>query len=452
MLELGPRSATLSPIDRLAALPEGQRREACASLSAAERAQALYAWRLWARPDQLPPAEGWRVWLLRGGRGSGKTRAGAEWVRGLAEAGSCRRIALVGRTWADVRDVMVCGESGMLAVCPPWSYPDYQVSRRQLLWPNGVVAKLYSADEPDSLRGPQHDAAWCDEAASWHGTETWHNLMLGLRKGRDPRCVVTTTPRPTVLIRELVARATTAETRATTYENLSNLAAGFFEDIVSAYEGTRLGQQEIHGELLEDVVGALWNHALIEELRVSPERFAPGGPEAAAWQRVVVAVDPAVTCGEDSDETGIIVAALGKDGHCYVLADASGRLESTPWARRVVALFEVWKADHVVVETNNGGDLVPQLLHRFAPNLPVRKVTASRGKVTRAEPVSALYDTGRAHHVGCFPALEAQMTAFTPDIDRASQGSPDRVDALVWAISDLLRRPPQKARCIRLYG
>ena len=185
---------------------------------------------------------------------------------------------------------------------------------------------------------------------------------------------------------------------------------------------------------------------------MSPERFAPGGPEAAHWQRVVVAVDPAVTCGEDSDETGIIVAALGKDGHCYVLADGSGRLESTPWARRVVALFETWKADHVVVETNNGGDLVPQLLHRFAPNLPVRKVTASRGKVTRAEPVSALYDTGKAHHVGCFPALEAQMTAFTADIDRASQGSPDRVDALVWAISDLLKRPPQKARSIRLHG
>ena len=419
-------------IDRLATLPEAERGAALAELSPAERARALYAWELWARPDQLPPAGDWRVWLLRGGRGSGKTRTGAEWVRAHVEAGNYRRIALVGRTWADVRDVMVEGESGLLAVSPPWFYPDYQPSRRLLLWPNGALAKLYSADEPDLLRGPQHDAAWCDELASWRAPQTWDNLQMGLRLGSDPRCVVTTTPRPTKLIRSLIAKETTAQTRASTYANRANLAAAFFDDIISFYEGTRLGRQEIYGEVLEDVPGALWSHAGIDALRV--------GTAPPHLLRVVVAVDPAVSSGEDSDETGICVVALGEDKHGYVLADRSGRYGAHRWGKLVIELFHHYHADRVVAEGNNGGDLVKALLRSIDSSVPVRMVHASRGKFVRAEPISSLYEQGRVHHVGSFNELEDQMASFTPDLDRATQGSPDRVDALVWGLSEVLLR------------
>jgi predicted phage terminase large subunit-like protein len=423
-------ASTASLIDRLAALPEKQRREVLALMPDEVCAQAFYAWELWARSDQLPPPGAWRVWLLRSGRGAGKTRTGAEWVRALAEAGCCRRIALVGRTWADVRDVMVEGESGLLAVCPPWSYPDYQPSRRLLAWPNGVIAKLYSADEPDSLRGPQHDAAWCDELASWRAPETWDNLMMGLRLGPDPRCVVTTTPRPTKLIRSLIAKETTVETRASTYANRANLAPAFFADIVSAYEGTRLGRQEIYGELLEDVPGALWSHARIDESRRSA---APGD-----LTRVVVAVDPAVSCGEHADETGICVVARGEDRHGYVLADRSGRYEPHSWGKLVTRLYHEHKANYVVAEGNNGGDVVKDLLKAIDERVPVHMVHASRGKYVRAEPISSLYEQGRVHHVGSFPELEDQMASFTPDIDRTTQGSLDRVDALVWGLSEVM--------------
>jgi phage terminase large subunit-like protein len=339
-------ATTTSLIDRLAALPAEQRRAVLEQLPDELCAQALYAWELWARPDQLPPPGPWRVWLLRSGRGAGKTRTGAEWVRSNVEAASYRRIALVGRTWADVRDVMVEGESGLLAVCPPWFYPDYQPSRRLLLWPNGVIAKLYSAEEPDLLRGPQHDAAWCDELASWRSAETWDNLMMGLRLGSDPRCVVTTIPRPTKLIRSLIAKETTVETKASTYANRANLAPAFFEDIVSAYEGTRLGRQEIYGELLEDVPGALWSHAGIDEARL---------PEAPRnLSRVVVAVDPAVSSSESSDETGICVVAQGEDRHGYVLADRSGRYGPHRWGELVINLYHEYEANYVVAEGNNG--------------------------------------------------------------------------------------------------
>lgn len=250
MKQASLEASASSLIDRLAALPSAERQAILAELPAELCAQALYTWAIWARDDQLPPAGAWRVWLLRSGRGAGKTRTGAEWVRAGIEAGSYRRLALVGRTWADVREVMVEGQSGLLAVSAPWFAPDYQPSRHLLRWPNGAIAKLYSAEEPDLLRGPQHDAAWCDELASWRGPESWDNLMMGLRLGGDPRAVVTTTPRPTKLIRSLIAKATTVETRASTYANRSNLAAAFFDDIVSAYEGTRLGRQEIYGEHL----------------------------------------------------------------------------------------------------------------------------------------------------------------------------------------------------------
>jgi predicted phage terminase large subunit-like protein len=429
---IGPSDAAYaaSLVDRLAALPPEDRRAIFSELPDDVCAQALYTWELWARPDQLPPPGEWRVWLLRSGRGAGKTRTGAEWVRKHIEAGTYRRVALVGRTWADVRDVMVEGESGILAVSKPWVYPAYEPSRRRLVWPNGAIAKLYSAEEPDLLRGPQHDAAWCDELASWRAPETWDNLMMGLRLGTDPRCVVTTTPRPTKLIRTLIAKKTTVETRASTYANRANLAAAFFDDIVSVYEGTRLGRQEIYGELLEDVPGALWSHARIDEARLSE---APRN-----LTRVVVAVDPAVSSGENSDETGICVVALGEDKHGYVLADRSGRYSPHRWGELVIKLYHDYEANHVVAEGNNGGEIVKDLLQAIDSGVPVRMVHASRGKFVRAEPISSLYEQGRVHHVGSFPELEDQMASFTPDLDRTTQGSPDRVDALVWGLSEVM--------------
>ena len=421
---------TSSLIDRLAGLPTARRQAILGEMPDHVLAQARYDWPLWAREDQLAPEGQWRVWLLRSGRGAGKTRTGAEWVRTHIENRTYRYVALVGRTWADVRDVMVEGQSGILRVCPPWDYPDYQPSRRQVVWANGGVARLYSAEEPDLLRGPEHDAAWCDELASWRSPETWDNLMMGLRAGTNPRCVVTTTPRPTKLIRSLVASPTTVQTRASTYANRLNLAKAYFDDIIALYEGTRLGRQEIHGEILEDVPGALWNHAQIDALRV------PRAPQVL--RRLVIAIDPAVSNTENSDETGIVAVAIGEDDHGYVLEDASGRYAAHAWAKRAIELFERFRADCIVAESNNGGDLVREMLRTINPRVPVRLVTASRGKYTRAEPISSLYERGLVHHVGTFCELEDQMASFTPDMDRLMQGSPDRVDALVWGLSQLM--------------
>lgn len=432
-----------SEIDRLAMLPPRALERLLKELPDDLAAQALYTWELWARPDQLEPPGSWRVWLMRSGRGAGKTRAGAEWVRAKAEAGVYGRFNLVGRTAADVRDTMIEGPSGLLSVCHPSQRPSYQPGRRRLAWPNGAVALTFSADEPDTLRGPQCEAAWCEELASWRYPGAWDNLLMGLRLGADPRCVVTSTPRPTKLIKELIANPTTVQTVSSTYANRANLAPGFFADIVSAYEGTRLGRQEIYGEVLEDVPGALWTHELLDQLRTSGQQ---------PWRRVIVGVDPAVTSGENADETGIIVCALGEDGQGYVLDDRSGRYPADRWGSIVVDLYHEYEADRVIAEANQGGDLVKFLLRTVDPAVPVRTVHASRGKYVRAEPVAALYSQGRVHHLGTFATLEDQMCAFVPDIDRKTQGSPDRVDALVWALTELLvkRRPQAAARSYRI--
>jgi phage terminase large subunit-like protein len=419
--------------------------------AAARLADALeHDWRSRARPEQLPPSgDDWSIFLLCAGRGFGKTWAGANWICEQVERGA-RRIALVAPTAGDARDTMAEGVSGIMNVCADHARPTYEPSKRRITWPNGAIATLYSAEEPDSLRGHQHDAAWCDELASWSYPDAFPMLKFGLRLGTDPRCVVTTTPRPTKLMRELIAKKATVVTRATSYANRANLAPGYFEDIIAPYVGTRLGRQEIDGELLEDTPGALWNLSRLDALRVSQGPCAAGSHERAPWKRVVVAVDPAVSCGEDSDETGIIVAAQGADDHYYVLADSSGRHPSTRWGALVISLYRQYQADRVVAEANNGGDLVKELLRTFDRALPVRLVHASRGKYVRAEPVSALYDQGRVHHVGTFAALEDQMAGFTPDLDRDTQGSPDRVDALVWAITELmLKNRPQKAATSR---
>jgi len=406
-------------------------------LNPAEAQALLYDWSFWARPAQLPPEGNWRVWLLLAGRGFGKTRTGAETMRARVTAGKSRRIALVAPTAADARDVMVEGESGILAISPPWDRPRYEPSRRRLTWANGAIATLYSADEPERLRGPQHDAAWCDELGSWRYPEAWDMLMFGLRLGTDPRVVVTTTPRPTKLIRALLADPSVVVTRGSTYDNRANLAPAFFEQIIRKYEGTRLGRQELDAEVLDEVPGALWNRGIIEAGRSSTP---------SALIRVVVAIDPAVTSTEGADETGIIVAGKDAQGRGWVLADLSGRYQPTEWARVAVSAFRAHAADRIVAEVNNGGEMVEATLRMIDPNVPFAAVRASRGKVARAEPVAALYEQGRIHHVGSFPQLEDQMCGFAPaargDVDRPSaRYSPDRVDALVWAVTDLLVEP-----------
>jgi phage terminase large subunit-like protein len=369
------------------------------------------------------------------------TRTGAEWVRRLVESGRAGRVALVAATAADARDVVVEGASGLVSICPPWNRPLYEPSKRRLTWPNGAIASLYSADEPDRLRGPQHDAAWTDELAAWRYPEAWDQLMFGLRLGTDPRVIVTTTPRPTPLVRQLISLPTTVVTRGTTYENRSHLAGAFYDSIVRQYEGTRMGQQELLAELLDDNPGALFRRDDIEKARVR---------EAPPLVRMVVAIDPAVSTGESSNETGIVVAGLGSDGHGYVLADVSGRLTPYEWAQRAVDSYHAHRADRIVAEKNQGGALVESNLRTVDPRIPYKGVTATRGKKTRAEPAAALYEQGRVHHVGCFPKLEDQMCAWDPSAEVARSRresvmaaasrstSPDRMDALVWALTELL--------------
>jgi phage terminase large subunit-like protein len=421
----------------LASLPEPARETLAAALSPAEARALLYDWSFWARPAQLPPQGNWRVWLLLAGRGFGKTRTGAEMIRARVAASTARRLALVAPTAADARNVMVEGESGILTISPPWDRPRYEPSKRRLTWPNGAIATLYSAEEPERLRGPQHDATWCDELGSWRYPEAWDMLMFGLRLGDDPRVVVTTTPRPTKLIRALIADPTAVVTRGSTYENRANLAPAFLDQIIRKYEGTRLGRQELDAELLDDVPGALWTRGVIEAARA---------PTAPPLTRVVVAIDPAATSSPQADETGIIVAGKDGQGQGWVLADMSGRYPPTVWAKTAIAAYRAHRADRVVAEINHGGEMVEATLRAIDPNVAYAAVRASRGKVTRAEPVAALYEQGRVHHVGSFPQLEDQMCDFVPtgydDVGLRSAGrSPDRVDALVWALTNLLLEP-----------
>jgi phage terminase large subunit-like protein len=399
-----------------------------------------FNWRSWARPEQLAPGStgsgnggdgDWRTWLILAGRGFGKTRTGAEWVREEIESGRRSRIALVAPTAADARDVMVEGESGLLAISPPWFRPNYEPSKRRITWPNGAIATVFTADEPERLRGPQHDGAWCDELAAWRYPDAWDMLQFGLRLGGDPRCVVTTTPKPVKLVRELLKSATTAVTRGSTYDNADNLAQAFLDAVKAKYEGTRLGRQELYAEVLDDVPGALWQRSRLDELRVKTR------PDMA---RIVVAVDPSGGHTENSDEQGIVVAGLGVDGHGYILADRSCRMSPDGWGRRAVDAFREFEADRIVYEKNYGGEMAEHVLATSAKALglryvPLQEVHASRGKVVRAEPVAALYEQGRVHHVGAFDTLEDEQCQFT---SLGYDGSPNRVDALVWALTELM--------------
>lgn len=390
-------------------------------------------WHLWARPEQLPPGGTWTTWLYMDGRGAGKTRAGAEWIRARVQTGIGRRIALVASTAADARDVMIEGESGLLAIAPSWDRPLYEPSKRRLTWPNGAVATLFSAERPEALRGPQHDTAWCDELAKWKYLErAWDNLQLGLRLGRLPRQVITTTPRALAALKGIIARSDTVTTRGTSYDNRLNLAPAFFETIIRRYEGTRFGRQEINAELLEDVQGALWTRAMLDAARLAQ------GTEPPQMARVVVGVDPSGTRGhDDRASVGIVAAGKGIDGVGYVLADFTCALSPAGWGRRIAEAVSLHKADCVVAEGNFGGAMVESVLAAADVGARVKMVTASRGKIVRAEPIAALYEQNRVRHAGAFSALEDQLVAFTTD-GYVGEGSPDRADAMIWTLTELM--------------
>jgi predicted phage terminase large subunit-like protein len=409
---------------------------------------AKFDWRHHARPSQLAPDGDWFCWLILAGRGFGKTRTGAECVREQVcgstpqTGGRYRHIALVAETAADARDVMVGdgkgrGEgSGLLQVHPKDFMPIYESSRRRLTWPNGAIATLYNATEPDQLRGPEHDGAWIDELAKFAlAQDVWDQLQFGLRLGELPRVLITTTPKPTKLLKAIIADPKTHVTRGRTADNIANLAPTFVSSIMARYAGTRLGRQELDAEVLEDTPGALWKLSDIEAARIPPA-------DMPTLRRVVVAIDPAVSNNENSDETGIIVAGRADDGHAYVIADYSGKFSPDGWAREAVKAYHRHHADRIIAEVNNGGALVEATVRMVDPNVSYKAVHASRGKAVRAEPVASCYEQRRVHHAGQFPMLEDQMSAFTSDFDRGRAGySPDHVDALVWALSELMVEP-----------
>jgi phage terminase large subunit-like protein len=438
--------------EQIATLPDPA--AALAELVATDsEAEALeWDWSFWARPKQLLPLGDWFVWFIQSGRGFGKTRSGAEAVIQWAKEGHSP-IALVGSTAADVRDTMVeVGEASILKHSPPWFYPHYEPSKRRLTWPNGVIAICYGADEPETFRGPQHAKGWCDEIAKWKRLkEAWQNIVFGMRVGAKPQIVATSTPKPKKLLRELVRKKSTKVTRGSMYENRGNLPDVFLAEIEDAFAGTRTGRQEIEGELLDEAEGALWTRAVIDRNRRRKRRDD--------YRRIVVAIDPAAGSGPDSNDTGIVGAGswmhelsagdaeTGKKAKKRlehdVLADRTCHLPPEGWARQAIALLEELGGDAIVAEINNGGEMVKSTIHAVDATVKVRVVHATRGKVVRAEPISALYEQGRVHHIGRLDELEDQQVQFTQEKvdtserDEEQSDSPDRVDALVWCLTEL---------------
>jgi len=403
-----------------------EKRRFLSSLSDEEALHLYYDWHFWARDKQLPPPGGWFCWLLRSGRGFGKTRTGAEWIIERARTGY-KQIALIGQTKADVRDTMIeVGESSIMKCSPPWFMPKYEPSKRRLTWPNGAVAVAFSGDEPDQLRGPEHDTVWMDELAKFkYPQQTWDMMEFGLRVGPDPKVCVTTTPRPIPIIKQLVSDPDTVDVTGASYENAENLSPSYKRRILKKYEGTHLGRQEIHGEILDDVEGALWTRDLLESSRLAEH------PELA---RIAVGVDPAASTGH----TGIVVVGITPyqgEWHGYTLDDQTIQGSPAQWGLQAVAAYHRWSADVIVGEVNNGGDMVEHVIRSVqgGQNVNYKCVRASRGKYTRAEPVAALYEQDRGHQVGFFADLEDQLCSWVPGED-----SPDRLDAMVWAYTELL--------------
>lgn len=413
-------------------------------LGTAELMALPFLFEFWAHEHQLPPEGEWRSWVCLGGRGAGKTRAGSEWVRSMVEGampldqGPARRVALVAETLEQAREVMVFGESGIMAVSPPDRRPEWISTRRMLVWPNGAVAQCFSARDPERLRGPQFDAAWCDELAKWPDAhKAWDNLQFALRLGDDPRQCVTTTPQNVPLLRDILGDASTVTTHAPTEANSAHLAGTFLDEVRRKYAGTRLGRQELDGVLLTEIEGALWTTDMLEAGRI----LEPG-----VFDRIVVAVDPPVSEGESADACGIIVVGANTQGppqdwKACVLADATIEGASpTGWARAALDAFHHWGADRLVAEVNQGGALVETVLRQLDPGVSYKAVRATRGKSARAEPVAALYEQERISHVKGLDLLEDQMCQMTR-VGFDGRGSPDRVDALVWALTDLMIEP-----------
>jgi phage terminase large subunit-like protein len=425
-------------LELLLGLEEPERRAQLKKLTEHERKELRYHWRLWAWNAQLAPRTDWSTWLIMAGRGFGKTRAGAEWVREVAAQNPGARIALIGATLGEVRSVMIEGESGLIAISPPGRRPKYEPSLRRLSWPNGAQASAYSAGEPESLRGPQHSHAWCDELGKWDNSSdqairVWDNLLMGMRLGEGGRIVATTTPRAVPLIRRLAdatPEASVVITRGQTKDNAEHLPERFLRDISREFGKSLLGRQELDGELLEEAEGALWTRALLEGCRE--------GAASAPAARTVIGVDPPASA--QGDACGIVVVALGVDGIGRVLADASVQKASPErWARAVASASRAWNADRVVAEANQGGAMVESVLRAADFALPLTLVHASKGKVARAEPVAALYEAGRVRHAGMFPALEDELCGLIAGGVYAGPGrSPDRADALVWALTELM--------------
>jgi len=438
-----------SGADWLASAPAAIREEFLSDLGEGGLRALPFLFEFWALPHQLPPAGDWRSWVILGGRGAGKTRAGAEWVRSMTEgampldAGRARRVALIGETFDQVRDVMIFGDSGILACSPPDRVPVWKAGERKLIWPNGAEAQAFSAHDPEGLRGPQFDAAWVDELAKWKkGQETWDMLQFALRLGDHPQVCVTTTPRNVDVLKRLLESPSTVQTHAATEANRANLAASFLEEVQARYAGTRLGRQELEGVLLADAEGALWSS---EALQATQVRSLPG------FDRIVVGLDPSVSGGANADACGIVVVGAQlkgppQDWRAVVLADCTVEgAGPSGCARAAIAAMDKYGAERLVAEVNQGGKLVEEVLRQVDPLVPYRAVHASRGKVARAEPVAALYEQGRVRHVKGLSALEEQMCQMTAR-GFEGQGSPDRVDALVWALHELMIAPAAQYR------
>ena len=419
---------SISTAEKLAKLQPEERIKLLKSYKPEELKKLEYDWNFWARENQKTPEGKWITWLLMAGRGFGKTRVGAEQIIKWKNQGY-KHLSLMAKTPAEARDVMIEGESGILNCSPPWDMPMYEPSKRSLTWKNGATALIFSGENYDQARGSQCEKAWIDELAKYRNPqEALDNIMFGLRLGDNPQVIITTTPKPIKTVKELLKDKNTIITRGSTYDNISNLADAFIQTVIAKYENTRLGRQELYAEMLDDNPNALWNRAMIDSLRVK---------EVPELIRIVIGVDPATTSGEDSDETGIIVAGIDRQKKGYVLEDATFKGSPNEWAQKVVRLYHKWRADRVIGETNQGGDMIETIIKSIDRSVSYRGVHASRGKLLRAEPIAALYEQGKIHHVGYFSDLEDQMCEW-----QQGDASPNNLDAMVWALTELFNKEP----------